>query len=173
MPSAHWLVNVQELLSILSTSEISLEKELGSSDDWHAISGFLAEAKHEIMTMEEGIYGHWMTETKRQLQRLIVPAIIENQPLPGFVANGIGSSSNNSNSSSNSSSGQVSSSIDELLAILSQTADLAQTYSMDNLVLEQVVNELLKYIGAVAFNELIMRRNFNSWKRGTTDDSKI
>jgi len=33
-------------------------------------------------------------------------------------------------------------------------------------VMQQVITELLKLIGVTSFNDLLMRRNFSSWKRG-------
>ncbi len=43
---------------------------------------------------------------------------------------------------------------------------------MEESVVQQVVTELLKLIGQVAFNDLIMRRNFCSWKRGRSCPSE-
>jgi myosin-5 len=36
---------------------------------------------------------------------------------------------------------------------------------MEESVLEKAVTEILKMIGVTAFNDLLMRRNFCSWKR--------
>jgi len=36
---------------------------------------------------------------------------------------------------------------------------------MEESVVQQVITELLKLIGVTSFNDLLMRRNFSSWKR--------
>jgi myosin-5 len=41
-----------------------------------------------------------------------------------------------------------------------------KSYYVEPYVVEQVLTELLKLIGVTTFNDLVMRRNFNSWKRG-------
>jgi len=44
-----------------------------------------------------------------------------------------------------------------------------KSYYMEDSVVQQVVTELLKLIGVTSFNDLLMRRNFSSWKRGKCD----
>ena len=41
-----------------------------------------------------------------------------------------------------------------------------RSYFMEESVVQQVITELLKLIGVTSFNDLLMRRNFCSWKRG-------
>ena len=41
-----------------------------------------------------------------------------------------------------------------------------KAYHLENTIIIQTLTELLKLVGVTAFNDLLMRRNFLSWKRG-------
>ena len=43
--------------------------------------------KHDLESLEFNIYHTWMKVLKKKLQKMIIPAIIESQSLPGFVTN--------------------------------------------------------------------------------------
>lgn len=153
---------MHELYSAIYGTEPKLEQELhqkGVSPSWPKVAKLIAAAKYELQTVQDAIYSHWLSELKKLLHRVVVPALIESQTLPGFMATN-GSSSTNAN-------GQASStSMEDLLSILTKVHDTMQGYAMDKVIMEQVQNELLKYIGVTAFNDLLTRRNFNTWKRG-------
>ncbi|KAI9264361.1 P-loop containing nucleoside triphosphate hydrolase protein [Phascolomyces articulosus] len=158
---AYWLINAHELLSVISASESDIERSAKQSESdsrWHEIEKIAASMKYELQYVQDGIYNHCVSELKKQLQRVVVPAIVESQSLPGFISN--------SGTTSSLMPGQATPiAMDDLLAILNKAYEAMQGYEMNPLVTEQVMNELLKYIQVTAFNDLIMRRNFNSWKR--------
>jgi len=54
----------------------------------------------------------------------------------------------------------------QLLDILDKVHQAMKVYYLEPAIMTQVVNELLKLVGVTAFNDLLMRRNFLSWKRG-------
>jgi myosin-5 len=56
--------------------------------------------------------------------------------------------------------------MDDILNLLNKVWKCLKSYYMEESVMQQVVTELLKLIGTIAFNDLILRRNFCSWKRG-------
>jgi myosin-5 len=41
-----------------------------------------------------------------------------------------------------------------------------KSYYLEDSIVTQTVTELLRLVGVTAFNDLLMRRNFLSWKRG-------
>jgi myosin-5 len=41
-----------------------------------------------------------------------------------------------------------------------------KSYYLESSIITQTVTELLRLVGVTAFNDLLMRRNFLSWKRG-------
>lgn len=128
---------------------------------WHEFEKLIATIKYEIQCLEDNIFHAWMTEMKRRLNKMAVPALIESQSLPGFVTSETGRFLNKIIGSS-----QPAFSMDDLLGHLNTVYHSMRRYYIENFVSQQVLIELLKLIGTVTFNDLVMRRNFSSWKRG-------
>lgn len=65
------------------------------AEDWYEIQKkddyeydrLLEIVKHDLESLEFNIYHTWMKVLKRRLHKMIVPAIIESQSLPGFITN--------------------------------------------------------------------------------------
>jgi len=55
-------------------------------------------------------------------------------------------------------------SMDDILNLLNMVWKSLKSYYMEDSVVQQVIAELLKLIGVMSFNNLLMRRNFSSWK---------
>jgi myosin-5 len=104
-----------------------------------------------------------MLETKKKLSKMVIPALVESQSLPGFTTNDGGGRLFNRLLHSNS---QPAFSMDDILNLLNKVWKSLKSYYMEEIVVQQVVTELLKLIGVTSFNDLLMRRNFSSWKRG-------
>ena len=96
---------------------------------------------------------------------MVIPALIETQALPGFtVSEGSGRLFNrllNTNS-------HPAYSMDDILNLFNKVWRSLKTCYMEDSVVSQVMTELLKLIGVTSFNDLLMRRNFCSWKRGVS-----
>lgn len=159
IPGIFWLSNVQEILSFICLAEDVTPK---AKHDWDRLIGVI---KHDLDSLEYNIYHTFMLEIKRKLSRMIVPALIESQSLPGFITSdsgrlfsrmleGIGGVQ------------QPTFSMEDILNLLNKVWKCLKSYYMEESVMHQVVTELLKLIGQISFNDLIMRRNFCSWKRG-------
>ena len=58
--------------------------------------------------------------------------------------------------------------MDDVLNLLNKVWKCLKSYYMEVSVIQQVFTELLKLIGVTSFNDLLMRRNFCSWKRGAS-----
>ena len=56
--------------------------------------------------------------------------------------------------------------MDDILNLLNKVWKSLKSYYMEDSVMQQAITELLKLIGVTSFNDLLMRRNFSSWKRG-------
>lgn len=104
-----------------------------------------------------------MQETKKILSKMAVPALIEYQALPGFLSNEGGPKLFNRLLHGNTTPAY---NTDDILGLLNKIYKALKSYYVEHSVLQQVVTELLKLIGVTSFNELLMRRNFCSWKRG-------
>lgn len=131
--------------------------------DWSDYERLVSVVKHDLDSLEYNIYHTWMTETKKKLTKMVVPALIESQSLPGFIASDGGGRLFNRVFNSNS---QPAFSMDDILNLLNKVWKSLKSYYMEESVVQQVVTELLKLIGVTSFNDLLMRRNFSSWKRG-------
>ena len=138
----------------------------GRELDWAAYEHLVGVVKHDLDSLEYNIYHTWMTEVKKRLAKMVIPALIESQSLPGFVSSD-GSGRMFSRMLQNMGQSQTpSASMDDVLNLLNKVWKCLKSYYMEESVMQQVITELLKLIGQLAFNDLIMRRNFCSWKRG-------
>ncbi|KAI0050026.1 myosin 5 [Auriscalpium vulgare] len=169
IPGVFWLSNVHEMLSFICVAESDMLQGIGPGEenavrpfDWSDYERLVSVVKHDLDSLEYNIYHTWMTETKKKLQKMVVPALIESQSLPGFIASDGGGRLFNRVFNSNS---QPAFSMDDILNLLNKVWKSLKSYYMEESVVQQVVTELLKLIGVTSFNDLLMRRNFSSWKR--------
>ncbi|KAI8988583.1 P-loop containing nucleoside triphosphate hydrolase protein [Mycotypha africana] len=164
LPCAFWLSNVHELLSLIVESESYFEKEMhrnGHSIGWKDFEKLIETIKYELQCLEDNIFHAWMREIKRKLSKMIIPAVIESQSLPGFITNETGRFFNKLLLGT---SGPAYS-MDNLLNFLNKLYRIMTSYFLEQSVINQVLTEVLKMTGVTAFNDLLMRKNFSSWKR--------
>ncbi|ERF69328.1 hypothetical protein EPUS_04033 [Endocarpon pusillum Z07020] len=158
-PGAFWLSNVHEMLSFVFLAEDWYEAQ---KTDNYEYDRLLEIVKHDLESLEFNIYHTWMKVLKKKLQKMIVPAIIESQSLPGFVTN----ESNRFLGKFMPSNSTPAYSMDNLLGLLNNVFKAMKAYYLEDTIVTQTVTELLRLVGVTAFNDLLMRRNFLSWKRG-------
>jgi myosin V len=158
-PGAFWLSNVHEMLSFVFLAEDWYEAQ---KTDNYEYDRLLEIVKHDLESLEFNIYHTWMKVLKKKLQKMIIPAIIESQSLPGFVTN----ESNRFLGKLLQSNSQPAFSMDNLLSLLNNVFKAMKAYYLEDSIITQTVTELLRLVGVTAFNDLLMRRNFLSWKRG-------
>ncbi|KAI9721351.1 MAG: Myosin type-2 heavy chain 1 [Chrysothrix sp. TS-e1954] len=158
-PGAFWLSNVHEMLSFVFLAEDWYETQKTDNFEYDRL---LEIVKHDLESLEFNIYHTWMKVLKKKLHKMIVPAIIESQSLPGFVTNEnnrfLGKLLQGSNTPAFS--------MDNLLSLLNNVFRAMKAYFLEDTIVTQTVTELLRLVGVTAFNDLLMRRNFLSWKRG-------
>ena len=158
-PGAFWLSNVHEMLSFVFLAEDWYEAQ---KTDNYEYDRLLEIVKHDLESLEFNIYHTWMKVLKKKLQKMIVPAIIESQSLPGFVT----SESNRFLGKLLQSNNTPAFSMDNLLSLLNNAFKAMKAYYLEDSIITQTLTELLRLVGVTAFNDLLMRRNFLSWKRG-------
>ncbi|KAM9938706.1 hypothetical protein OXX80_001787, partial [Metschnikowia pulcherrima] len=56
--------------------------------------------------------------------------------------------------------------MDDILSFFNSVYWSMKSYFIESEVMNEVIVELLRFVDALCFNDLIMRRNFLSWKRG-------
>ncbi|KDN37434.1 hypothetical protein RSAG8_10169, partial [Rhizoctonia solani AG-8 WAC10335] len=167
VPGVFWLSNVHEILSFVCCAEADMMQGIGPTSespnyDWPAYQHLIQMVKSDLDSLEYNIYHSWMVETKKRLSKMIIPALIETQSLPGFIiSEGAGRLFNrllNQNTT-------PAFSMDDVLNLLNKVLKSLKCFFMEESVIQQVVTELLKLVGVTSFNDLLMRRNFCSWKR--------
>ena len=158
-PGAFWLSNVHEMLSFVFLAEDWYEAQKTDNFEYDRL---LEIVKHDLESLEFNIYHTWMKVLKKKLHKMIVPAIIESQSLPGFVTN----ENNRFLGKLLQSSNTPAFSMDNLLSLLNNVFKAMKSYYLEDSIITQCVTELLRLVGVTAFNDLLMRRNFLSWKRG-------
>lgn len=158
-PGAFWLSNVHEMLSFVFLAEDWYEAQ---KTDNYEYDRLLEIVKHDLESLEFNIYHTWMKVLKKKLQKMIVPAIIESQSLPGFVT----SESNRFLGKLLQSNNTPAFSMDNLLSLLNNAFKAMKAYYLEDSIITQTLTELLRLVGVTAFNDLLMRRHFLSWKRG-------
>ncbi|KAF9882966.1 Myosin type-2 heavy chain 1 [Aspergillus nanangensis] len=158
-PGAFWLSNVHEMLSFVFLAEDWYEAQ---KTDNYEYDRLLEIVKHDLESLEFNIYHTWMKVLKKKLYKMIVPAIIESQSLPGFVT----SETNRFLGKLLPSNNNPAYSMDNLLSLLNSAYKAMRTFYLEDTIVMQTVTELLRLVGVTAFNDLLMRRNFLSWKRG-------
>ncbi|EFY91510.1 Myosin type-2 heavy chain 1 [Metarhizium acridum] len=158
-PGAFWLSNVHEMLSFVFLAEDWYETQ---KTDNYEYDRLLEIVKHDLESLEFNIYHTWMKVLKKKLHKMIIPAIIESQSLPGFITN----ESNRFLGKLLQSNSAPAYSMDNLLSLLNSVFRAMKAFYLEDSILTQTVTELLRLVGVTAFNDLLMRRNFLSWKRG-------
>jgi len=144
---------------------IGLVSKTTRGDDfpWDNYERLVGIVKHDLDSLEYNIYHSWMTATKNRLNKMVIPALIESQYLPGFTTSDGGGRLFNRLLNTNTTPAY---SMDDVLNLLNKVHTSLKAYFMEESVIRQVVTELLKLVGVTSFNDLPMRRNFCSWKRG-------
>lgn len=162
--SAFWLSNNYELMSVIKTARRNLPRPSQSNqDDESSAVAVLAGVNTDLKSVMVEIYQGWIREFKKRLSNMIVPAVIENQSLPGYVCNQSGGIWSQW-AAKTSTTSQFS--IDQLLNFLSKLSKTMRCYYMDESMSRQILTELIRVIGVNSFNHLLMRKNFCTWKRG-------
>ncbi|WRT65043.1 uncharacterized protein IL334_001985 [Kwoniella shivajii] len=173
IPGIFWLSNVQEILSFICIAELDAAQGYGpgfdaadsQNVDFETYERLIGIVKHDLDSLEYNIYFSTMLEIKKKLTKMVIPALIESQSLPGFITSDGSGKMFSRMLQGMGSNQQPTATMDDILNLLNKVWKCLKSYYMEESVMQQVVTELLKLIGQIAFNDLIMRRNFCSWKR--------
>ncbi|KZO95749.1 hypothetical protein CALVIDRAFT_515524 [Calocera viscosa TUFC12733] len=168
IPGIYWLSNVHEILSFICVAESDMQQGIGPGGDpacrefeWQDYERLVSVVKNDLDSLEFNIYHTFMVETKKRLSKMVIPALIESQALPGFTA----TDGNNRLFNRLLHSAQPAFNMDDILNLFNKVYRSLKTFYMEEIVIGQVFTELLRLVGVTSFNDLLMRRNFSSWKR--------
>lgn len=164
---AFWISNVHEIWSFICVaqnnivSNDALREEMGA-EMFHSYNRLVEVAKQDLENLEFNIYHAWMKQLKRSLDKIIVPAVVLSQSLPGFIT----PENTRFLSKMFASSSAQPATMDDLLSLFNKVYKAMKGYYLSQEFIRIPIIELLKLVGVKSFNDLLMRRNFASWKRG-------
>ncbi|OVF11425.1 putative myosin [Clavispora lusitaniae] len=162
---AFWLSNTHELYSFVSYAQQtiiandSLSHDM-SQQEFDEYLKLVAVVKEDFESLSYNIYNMWMKKMEKDLEKKAVSAVVISQSLPGFMA------PESSPFLAKVFSPGVQYKMDDILSFFNSVYWSMKSYFIESEVMNEVIVELLRFVDALCFNDLIMRRNFLSWKRG-------
>ncbi|GMM35428.1 myosin 2 [Saccharomycopsis crataegensis] len=162
---AFWLSNTHELYSFVSYAQStiiandSISNEL-SEPEYDEYLNLVAVVKEDFESLSYNIYNLWMKKMEKDLEKKAVSAVVLSQSLPGFMAQ------ESSPFLAKVFSQAAQYKMDDIISFFNNVYWSMKTYFIEAEVQNEVITELLRFVDANCFNDLIMRRNFLSWKRG-------
>ncbi|CAI2032040.1 hypothetical protein SEUBUCD646_0H03520 [Saccharomyces eubayanus] len=160
-----WLANVRELYSfvVFALNSILTEETFknGMTDEeYKEYVSLVTELKDDFEALSYNIYNIWLKKLQKQLQKKAINAVVISESLPGFSA---GETSGFLNKIFANTEEYT---MDDILTFFNSIYWCMKSFHIETEVFHAVVTTLLNYVDAICFNELIMKRNFLSWKRG-------
>lgn len=166
-PGAFWISNVHEIWSFICVAQENivsnelLRNEMGM-EMFQEYNKLVEIAKQDLENLEFNIYHAWMRELKKTLDKIIVPAVVLSQSLPGFIT----LENTRFLTKMFASKESQPATMDTLLSLFNKVYKAMTGYLLGPDFIKTPMMELLKLVGVKSFNDLLMRRNFASWKRG-------
>lgn len=162
---AFWLSNTHELYSFVAYAQQTI---IGNDALLHEMSQeefdeylkLVEVVKEDFELLLYNIYNMWMKKMEKDLEKKAISAVVISQSLPGFMA------PDSSPFLAKVFSQGVQYKMDDILLFFNSVYWSLKSYFIEEEVLKAVIIELLRFVDALCFNDLIMRRNFLSWKRG-------
>lgn len=164
-PGAFWISNVHEIWSFICVAQVNivqnemLIEEMGGQM-FQEYANLVDVAKRDLESLEFNIYHAWMKELKKMLDKMVVPAVILTQVLPGYITQ-----ENSRFMSKMFNSNKGTATMDDMLSLFNKVYTAMKGYYLSQEFVKQPIMELLRLVGVKSFNDLLMRRNFSSWKR--------
>lgn len=161
---AFWLTNVRELYSFVIFAQESILNDESynkglTEDEYKEYVVLVTELREDFESLSYNIYNIWLKKLQKDLQKKAVPAVIVSESLPGFkndpgkfLSNLFGSSPEYN--------------MDDILTFFNMIYWCMKSFHVENEIFRETVLILLNFVDSICFNDLIMRRNFLSWKRG-------
>ncbi|KAJ3137896.1 Myosin type-2 heavy chain 1 [Physocladia obscura] len=160
--SAFWLSNCFELSCIARLIRNQMEVRYRGEFEGSETEVALLKVQNDLGDIMSDIYEGWTKALRRRLTGMVVPAVVENQSLPAYFSKQSGSAY----SKVGKTAGGTHFKIEQLLNFLNKISKTLRTYYMPDQISSQILSELVRVIGVSAFNNLLVRKGFCTWKRG-------
>ncbi|KAG0688901.1 Myosin type-2 heavy chain 1 [Pichia californica] len=162
---AYWLTNTHELYSFVSYAQSTIVSNdevarVMGEDEYNLFLKLIADAKEDFESLSYNIYNIWMKKIMSILEKKVISAVVLGQSLPGFM------SQDASPLISKMFTKDPKYKMDDILTFFNNVYWAMKSYYFEELVMDTVIIELLKFVNSYCFNDLMLRRNFLSWKRG-------
>lgn len=162
---AFWLSNTHELYSFVSYAQQTILANDAmahdmSDEEFGEYLKLVDVVKEDFELLSYNIYNMWMKKMEKDLEKKAISAVVISQSLPGFMA------PDSSPFLAKVFSQGTQYKMDDILLFFNSVYWSLKSYFIEEEVLKAVIVELLRFVDALCFNDLIMRRNFLSWKRG-------
>jgi myosin-5 len=160
--SFFWLANNFELICVIQHQIEKLQSAKKSNQSEQSAYVVLAGINDDLRIVIYESHNVWLRDFLKRLNVMIIPAIVENQSLPGYVCkqnSGLWSAWATSVTTSLVT-------VDQLLDFLIKLEKTLKAYYVEESMSNQIMAELIRVIGVTAFNHLVTRKSFLTWKRG-------
>ncbi|KAI3640240.1 hypothetical protein MIR68_001118 [Amoeboaphelidium protococcarum] len=155
----YWLSNLIYLIQLLQT----LQQDVGLKKDAD-LNRFLVKFIQDTTTYAGDIFRFLLKDLKKVFSRMVVPAVIEYQGLSGFIDD----ASNNSGFINRlmGSGAPTVLPTEKLITFLNKLNLSMESYYLEDSIRRQIIVNLVSYCGTACFNQLMVRKNFCTWRRG-------
>lgn len=161
-----WMSNLLEIYSFftLAYENVQQDSDFGtqmSESELQQYSKLMSVARDDTNTVLSNVYYMYVLEMKKLINKMTVSAVVDDQNIPGFMTD-----STSTRFLSNLFTGSEKYSMDDLIMLLTRIITALNGFRLETEIIQSVMEELITLVGFSSFNDMIMRRNFLSWRRG-------
>lgn len=162
-----WISNLMQLYSFIALVERNLQTQTNSSmpdSEVEQYTSLTDIALNDVSTTIFNLYFLYIREIKKHISKWIVPAVVEEQSIPGFKTEtpkrmlGLFSAGSSAKTEAKE--------MDNLILFLNRVHASLTSYYLEEQYVHMALMETMTLIAVRSFNDMIMRQNFLSWKRG-------
>jgi myosin-5 len=177
---AFWIANLFDFLCFLQWAVSDLNDSDQTPTDGQLSQNMLVllQLRTDVARVIEELYRAWMTDLFRFHSRLGIAALLDHQGLTGFTSEQNGKAEPQSSlkmlmlpfaraiAGESGITGKRGAGIDDLVAALEELADAMESCHLQAEIAIQLLSSVISNFCAAAFNQILLRKNYASWKRG-------
>ncbi|KAJ3281446.1 Myosin type-2 heavy chain 1, partial [Rhizoclosmatium sp. JEL0117] len=166
--TAFWISNTHTLLQLVLNTQTREQKKPNNLASLTSLRAILAELQTLLETDLIPIY---IKRLRDHTASLTIPAILENQDLPGLKIDA--SSTTSAFWSVFSKPSDSTNGLTKLRSFLTSTHTTLRQFFCHEALHTHAMTEIIRTIGVVAFNGMLVKRNFLNFKRETQDVAAV
>lgn len=179
-----WIANLFDYASFLqwavgelNDNESSVAAQSGERHNPSTKLLTLLQIRMDVTRLIEHLYRAWLSDLMRFFGKLGVMALLDHQGLTGFAAEDNFKDTNSNTfkniimplaklASARFAELESERSVDDLVDCLEELADALEASHLQSEIAGQLFGAIMSHICASAFNQLLIRKNYATWKRG-------